>query len=67
MKNYILALLTLSAITLQAATTINSTNHYAYGANTGWIEARGDDANGAVIGESYCTGYIYSANCGWIS
>lgn len=67
MKNYILALLTLSAITLQAATTINSTNHYAYGANTGWIEARGDAVNGAVIGESYCIGYIYSANVGWIS
>jgi hypothetical protein len=48
------------------ATTINTTNHYAYGANVGWIEARGDITNGAVIGEYVCSGYLYGANIGWV-
>jgi Bacterial TSP3 repeat len=51
---------------LQAATTINSSNKYAYGANLGWLNAYADGANGAVIGEYVCSGYIYAANVGWI-
>src|SRR6267143_3685374 len=50
----------------RAATTINSANHFACGANIGWIDCRGDAANGAVIGEFVCSGYIYAANVGWI-
>ena len=51
-----------------AASTIDTNNLYAYGANIGWINARADGGtNGAVIGEFYCSGYIYSANVGWIS
>lgn len=51
-----------------AASTINPTNNFAYGANVGWMDWRGDGGtNGAVIGEFYCSGYIYSANVGWIS
>jgi hypothetical protein len=50
-----------------AATTINSANRFAYGANIGWIDWRGDTNNGAVIGEYVCSGYIYSANVGWIN
>jgi len=50
-----------------AATTIDAANKYAYGANIGWMDWRGDTNNGAVIGEYVCSGYIYSANCGWIS
>src|SRR5437588_1415892 len=50
-----------------AATTINPTNKYAYGANIGWIDWRGDTNNGAVIGEYVCSGFIYSANVGWIN
>ncbi len=67
------ALALLSAFSLQpsallhAASTIDATNHYAYAANLGWVEARGDAANGAVIGEYVCSGSIYSANVGWIS
>jgi hypothetical protein len=49
-----------------AATTINSANHFAYGANIGWIDWRGDVANGAVVGQFVCSGYIYGANVGWI-
>jgi len=51
----------------RAATTINVGNHYAYGANVGWIEGRGDVANGAVIGEFVCSACLYAANVGWIS
>jgi hypothetical protein len=54
-------------VTATAATTINATNHFAYAANLGWIEARGDTNNGAVIGEYVCSGSLYSANAGWIS
>lgn len=52
---------------LQAGTTIDAANHYACGANLGWMDWRGDTINGAVIGEYICTGYIYSANVGWIA
>ena len=56
-----------AALGTGAATTINSTNNYAYGANIGWINWRGDVANGAVIGAYVCSGYIYAANLGWIN
>lgn len=50
-----------------AGTTIDTANHYAWGPNLGWMDWRGDTANGAVIGEYVCSGYIYSANVGWIN
>jgi hypothetical protein len=50
----------------QATTTIDAGNHYAYGANLGWVDWRGDVANGAVVGEYVCLGYVYAANVGWI-
>lgn len=50
-----------------AATTIDAANSYAYGANIGWLDWRGDKGNGAVIGEYVCSGFIYSANVGWIN
>lgn len=67
-----LTVIALSAINYQlstslAATTIDSANKYAFGANIGWMDWRGDTNNGAVIGEYVCSGYIYSANCGWIN
>ena len=68
------AILTLvSAFSLQpsasvcAATTIDAANHFAYGANLGWLDWRGDTNNGAVIGEYVCAGNLYSANVGWIN
>src|SRR5262249_13519600 len=57
----------LSAFPARAATTINPGNKYAYGANIGWMDSRGDTNNGAVIGEYVCSGSIYSANVGWIN
>ena len=50
-----------------AATTIDAANHYAYAANLGWVDWRGDNANGAIIGDYVCAGSIYSANVGWIN
>lgn len=54
-----------------AATTTDPANHYSYGANFGWADWHGTAANGAnngaVIGEYVCSGYIYSANAGWIN
>lgn len=50
----------------RAESTLNATNHYAYGADIGWLEARGDVANGAVLGQYYCTGDLWGANVGWI-
>jgi Regulator of chromosome condensation (RCC1) repeat len=52
---------------VRAATTIDPVNKYAYGANIGWIDWRGDTGHGAVTGASFCSGHIYSANVGWIS
>ena len=50
-----------------AAATINDPNQNAYGANIGWINARGEGTNGMAVGQSFCTGNAWSANCGWIS
>jgi hypothetical protein len=68
MKTHLLflSLLALGA-SASAATTINATNSFAYGANLGWLNWRGDVTNGAVVGEYVCSGSIWSANCGWIS
>jgi len=54
------------AAACQAGTTINPTHAYAYGANVGWMNWRGDVAHGVVLGQSYCTGSVWSANAGWI-
>ncbi len=55
-----------SSFTAHAATTINATNKFSYGANIGWVDWRGDTNSGAVIGEYVCSGYIWAANMGWI-
>ncbi len=52
---------------VRAATTIDAVNHYAYGANVGWMEGRGDITSGTVVGEYVCSGYIYGANVGWVN
>lgn len=51
---------------LLAADTIDASARFAHGANTGWINFEGDATNGAVIGEYVASGFVYSANCGWI-
>jgi hypothetical protein len=49
-----------------ANTTINNTNKFAYGANIGWINWQADTNSGASVGHYFCTGYVYSANAGWV-
>jgi hypothetical protein len=68
MRTCILAAITLTITgSAFANSTVDPAHPYAYGANIGWINAQGDITNGAVIGQSFCTGYLWSANCGWIS
>jgi len=55
-----------AAALVRAESTVNPVHRYAYGANAGWIDARADATNGAVLGQSYCTGYLWSGNVGWI-
>ena len=64
---YVALLMVLPCSLLEAASTsINASNRYAYGADVGWIDFRGNTNNGAIIGEFICSGYLYSANVGWI-
>ncbi|MEY2546875.1 MAG: hypothetical protein QOG48_1992 [Verrucomicrobiota bacterium] len=53
--------------TAHATSTINATNNSAYGANIGWTNWLPSAADGVVIGEYICSGYIYGANVGWIN
>ena len=62
-----LLLVTITVSCPGAGTTIDAANRYAYGANLGWVDWRGDANSGAVIGDYVCSGYIYSGNVGWIS
>ncbi len=50
-----------------SGTTIDPSQPYAYAANAGWVNAYADGTNGAVIGQSFCSGYLYGANLGWIT
>jgi hypothetical protein len=50
----------------EGASTIDPAHPHAYSANAGWINARAETTNGAVIGQAFCTGYLYGANVGWI-
>ena len=49
------------------SSTIDPANRYAYGANLGWMDGYANGTNGAVIGSYVCSGFIYSANVGWIN
>jgi hypothetical protein len=51
----------------RAASNINDTNAFSWGANVGYLNWRGDGTNGVVIGRYILSGYIYGANIGWIS
>jgi hypothetical protein len=53
--------------TVAGDTNVDPTNAYSWGANIGWMNWRGDSANGAVIGEYVLGGFVYGANVGWIN
>lgn len=67
LTTFVSSFIILHASFTHAATTIDAANHYAYAANLGWIDWRGNTANGAVIGDYVCSGSIYAANVGWIN
>jgi hypothetical protein len=46
--------------------TISTSDHFVYSANTGWIDLRPSAANGVRLTETYLSGYAYSGNIGWI-
>jgi hypothetical protein len=52
---------------VSAASTINSTNAFGWGANVGWTNWRPSAAAGVNVGTYICSGYIYGANVGWIN
>ena len=45
-----------SAFVVSAATTVGAANHYAYAANLGWVDWRGDIANGAIMRQAHAEG-----------
>ena len=59
--------LALCCVQARAGTTVDPAEPYAYAANAGWINAYADGTNGAVIGQSFCSGLLYGANFGWIT
>jgi hypothetical protein len=69
MKKAFLAVFSLALLIVSgnAASTINATKAYAWGANIGWTNWRPSPANGVSIGRYICSGYIYGANVGWIN
>ena len=63
------ALLVISATSLPAASTINSTNNSAYSANAGWLNFRHEQPSapsGIVFGDYFVSGLAYGANFGWM-
>jgi len=50
-----------------AASTINATNKYAWGANIGWTNWLPSAADGVVLNEYVCSGNVWAANVGWIN
>jgi hypothetical protein len=50
-----------------AGSNVNPTQAEAWGANVGWLNWLPDPVNGVEISQFVCSGYIYSANLGWIN
>ncbi len=65
-RNLVLTAFALLTGVALADSNVDPAHKHAYGANLGWIDMRGDVSHGAVIGQAYCTGYVWSANAGWI-
>lgn len=70
-RNYRTAVLSFCLVGLgsrvEAQSTIDATNKYAYGANTGWINFLPSPTQGVVVGEAYLSGFAYGANFGWMN
>ena len=53
-------------LAVRGGSTIDPLHPAAWAANLGWINCSADLVNGAVVGESICSGFFYSGNVGWI-
>lgn len=51
---------------ISAQSNLEPEHSFSYSPNAGWLNWRPDAQVGAVVGEFFCSGYIYSANAGWI-
>ncbi|MCI0541171.1 MAG: hypothetical protein L0Z50_38710 [Verrucomicrobiales bacterium] len=56
-----------TACSLEGASNFVPAHSLSWGANIGWLNWRGNVENGVVIDQFVCSGYIYSANIGWIN
>jgi len=65
-QSAIRTILTTATLAAPAATTINETNAYAYGANIGWIAFESNGNPRVDLSSGNLDGYVWSANCGWI-
>jgi hypothetical protein len=64
---YIAVFLT-APLLIHGSGTIDSSHPSSYGANIGWMNWTADSSADAVsVGEYVCSGWIYSANAGWIN
>lgn len=63
----VLVFVLLAAGICLAGTTVDPSGKEAYSPNTGWVNAAADGVNGAVVGQSFCSGFMYGANTGWVS
>ena len=68
MRTLLAALLAVPVLSCLAASTINEPAKFSYAANAGFMNWRDANAGaeGAAIGEYVCSGFIWSANVGWI-
>jgi hypothetical protein len=53
--------------TRAAGSNVNADHPYAWSANAGWLNWRGDVTSGVEVGEFVCSGFVYGANIGWIN
>ena len=60
------ALLSAASFDACGESTVDADHPFVYGANVGWLNARPSSSAGAVVGLTYCTGFLWSPTCGWI-
>src|SRR5258708_16538864 len=63
---FAVAMAMLLVVSGRADTTIDPRNHCAGGANIGFTDWRPSTVDGVNIGDTFCAGFIYAANVGWI-
>jgi len=52
---------------LRAASNFDAQHSLSWGSNIGWLNWRGDEANGVEVDQFVGSGFLYAANVGWIN